>query len=1609
MKNRKRIVTVVCVSVMVLCLSFQAFANNDVLKKFYESLLTSKTTYYIDSVSGDDQNNGKSESKPFKSLEKVNSMVFSAGDKILFKAGSSYIGQLMPKGSGNAVDGPIVIGKYGEGANPIINSNGSLENDGAVIRLYNQEYIEISDLELTGYSEVQGLRNGVLVIARDYGTLNHIYIKNLNIHDIPTNHTKSNLLASINNGGDADNTVNEGATAGAICFRALRGGDRVRTRFNDILVDGNTISKTGFMGYGVAIASDWASVMSDGHNGEVWAPYYGSTNVLISNNDFKNTSTAIRVQAMDGSVGNGVVIQNNVSYKPDNCDSNSGMWLTCSNDVIWQYNEIYALDNGGSNDCGAFDADGDTTRTIFQYNYTHDNRGEAVMFCNINWDANWRPTNAVGNIYRYNISQNDMWGANSSHGRFWVQKGAKDSYFYNNTVYIGGGLDGHIFSVQESENNNFFNNLIINMSDRATYSISKKSTCIIENNLFYGYHPSTEPTGNNNIQLNLTDSSPVVDAGTGGIGRDTLDGYKLVADSPCIGSGKIIENNGGKDFYGNAVNANNSPDIGAHQYGDIQDTTAPTAVTNLSAVAENYETVNLKWTAATDDIGIDRYVIYANGKPIGRTTNCNFTASELEANTDYKFVVMAFDAADNYSETSVKTSTLSLSGNQKKLHISSIKIYNSDYSEQTTFKPQELVLTRYKVVDADGTAVKNARVEVLKEALGHNDYQLLASYTNEQGIAEIGYNTSYYSDSKVNVKLTVKKIVKENCTYDSENPENQFSSAIELSGVNEEKFANLVKNPEFNLVDEFDNPKNWSIATAGDVMYEITKGISIDESEALEIRSTGNFSTLVMQNISLVPNGMYTLTMYVKNTAAGASVNIVNSGDNKSLGIPETEKWQQIVIPNVSVTTSMASIQINITGEAGNYTMIDKIEFSRNLVKNSDFKQVHPNVHLPSNFYYKTENSDFKADGSGTYSDLKNQVSVVPIYGSSFTNAIKFGGNGEFNVIMGQDISNLANGIYTFTVSTVNVGNAVGKITVKNYGGETITKEIGLSSNLASVIINDINVTSGKATIEISVSGGNGKEDYIILMRPNFSQRSDYPGNDSEFIFAGENLLASYNPSFENDGTTTAGMPSGWTSVWTTGTANPIATDEEAHAGKYSLKISIDKNSTVNVKTSAVKFADLPNGNYTFGFWAKGDLKVKPSVTPGGAYEFSMHTEQTTDWKYYSIENIPVTDGTITVGFWNETKSDTVQTTYIDDVELFLQENYLANSDFEEGISSGWSNYSNDGFAYVKEVSGAQSGNKAIRLVLTGTPSELTLSNETALTNIQDSLYEFSAYIKGNSVVELKIKADNKPEIIKTYTANDTWQKISASVEVEDRVRKIEITAKNPDGLTSSYVTVDNTAFINNATAKNVASLIGDLANVPVGVNKITLPNLRDGFLIKIIKTSHPDVVDLDGNVITPKEHTTVTLTYRVINLNNPSDFCDTSSTVRVIGSNPTNNREEKNDENENSEPKNTEVDIKKPNTETPEKVNVIDNVNDNDKKEQEQEPSMDKSTGDNNVNNKNNSNGGMAVQSINNNSNLIIEIAAVVAMVLILVLTSLIIWVILKKRKTGGRQNENL
>jgi predicted esterase len=112
-------------------------------------------------------------------------------------------------------------------------------------------------------------------------------------------------------------------------------------------------------------------------------------------------------------------------------------------------------------------------------------------------------------------------------------------------------------------------------------------------------------------------------------------------------------------FIVRAVNNNGAAPVSNEATATTQaDSKAPTAPGSLTVAGTTRNAVYLTWTASTDDVGIDRYDIYINGKktysiPAGTT---NFLAYGLTYRQVYTFVVRARDAAGNESPASNQVS-----------------------------------------------------------------------------------------------------------------------------------------------------------------------------------------------------------------------------------------------------------------------------------------------------------------------------------------------------------------------------------------------------------------------------------------------------------------------------------------------------------------------------------------------------------------------------------------------------------------------------------------------------------------------------------------------------------------------------------------------------------------------------------------------------------------------------------------------------------------------------------------------------------------------------------------------------------------------------------------
>lgn len=566
------------------------------------------TTYYVDSLGGDDNNAGTAENKAFQTLDKVNELDLEPGDTVLLKKGSVFENQALKftKEDSGTAEAPVRISVYGEGNRPQINTNGHgkwelnygtpLDNQnhkwkGTVsssILIEDTEYIEIEGLELTNdrnsatdtekdkaYNDAYAMdRTGVAGVAKDNGTVDHIVLNDLYIHNVTGNVYNKHMT----NGGIyfiVAKPTNEGATGIA--------------RYNDVKITNCSLDTVNRWGIAVGYTYQWRQ-FTTGALSDATMAMVGSSNVVIENNYLNHVGgDAITTMYLDRPMVQYNVSENaaeqinfkDYSKNQPSLDANgnvngtqgvgagrvaAAIWPWKCKNAIFQYNECFRTLNAsnGNGDGQPWDADyGDGTN--YQYNYSHGNTASTIMFCG---------PESINNTFRYNISQYEDMGPLDPAGN------TGNCQVYNNTFYIKEGL-----------------NTIWHRSHGNGGPVD------MENNIFYfagntpvavnDWNPSGNKTYSNNLYYNVSvypnDANPVkVNAGTqvlvnAGSGPDSVaddksarrhedptattvfDGYKLAENSPAINAGKVVVDRNGytidHDFFGHKITA--VPEIGA--------------------------------------------------------------------------------------------------------------------------------------------------------------------------------------------------------------------------------------------------------------------------------------------------------------------------------------------------------------------------------------------------------------------------------------------------------------------------------------------------------------------------------------------------------------------------------------------------------------------------------------------------------------------------------------------------------------------------------------------------------------------------------------------------------------------------------------------------------------------------------------------------------------------------------------------------------------------------------------------------------------------------------------------------------------------------------------
>jgi len=110
-------------------------------------------------------------------------------------------------------------------------------------------------------------------------------------------------------------------------------------------------------------------------------------------------------------------------------------------------------------------------------------------------------------------------------------------------------------------------------------------------------------------------------------------------------------------FYSQAVSAyGESGEWGAVR-AQTKDLTAPSAVTGLQATGHTYS-IDLSWSAATDNVSVSRYAVYVDGVRYARVKTTSLTITGLDTDVVYTIEVEAWDQSDNKGpRVSIKAAT----------------------------------------------------------------------------------------------------------------------------------------------------------------------------------------------------------------------------------------------------------------------------------------------------------------------------------------------------------------------------------------------------------------------------------------------------------------------------------------------------------------------------------------------------------------------------------------------------------------------------------------------------------------------------------------------------------------------------------------------------------------------------------------------------------------------------------------------------------------------------------------------------------------------------------------------------------------------------------------
>jgi endonuclease I/chitodextrinase len=130
------------------------------------------------------------------------------------------------------------------------------------------------------------------------------------------------------------------------------------------------------------------------------------------------------------------------------------------------------------------------------------------------------------------------------------------------------------------------------------------------------------------------------------------------------------------------------------------DNEAPTMPTNVALSNITTTSIDVNWTASSDNVAVTKYEIFVNGTLNGNTENTNYSVSNLNSSTAYSITVLAKDIANNKSAQSTASNATTLTDATPPSIPSNVNITNetgTSFKVNWTASTDNSVVTAYDV------------------------------------------------------------------------------------------------------------------------------------------------------------------------------------------------------------------------------------------------------------------------------------------------------------------------------------------------------------------------------------------------------------------------------------------------------------------------------------------------------------------------------------------------------------------------------------------------------------------------------------------------------------------------------------------------------------------------------------------------------------------------------------------------------------------------------------------------------------------------------------------------------------------------------------------------